>query len=59
MTSKETAIRNAVDAAKAAAQVINDYGADSDEAAGAVEAAIVTADGAKAAGATNDEIKRG
>ncbi|MEE4598001.1 hypothetical protein V2J94_40100 [Streptomyces sp. DSM 41524] len=40
MNNKETAVQTAVDAAKVVAQAVNDYGGDSPQTAGAVDAAI-------------------
>lgn len=49
-----TPVQAAVDAPKITAQAINDYGPDSPQAAGATVDAVTAA---KAAGATDDEIR--
>lgn len=52
-----TPVQAAVDAAKVTAQAINDYGPDSPQAAGAIGATVDAVTAAKAAGATDDEIR--
>ncbi|GGV13707.1 hypothetical protein [Streptomyces spectabilis] len=51
--------QHAVDAAKVTAQAINDYGPDSPEALGAMESALDAVRQARAAGYTDEEIRRG
>ncbi|MFH8797685.1 hypothetical protein [Streptomyces sp. NPDC017941] len=51
--------QSAMDAAKLAAQAINDYGVESEEAVGAMEAALSAAEQACAAGYSADDIRNG
>ncbi|MEU5772695.1 hypothetical protein ABZ819_05240 [Streptomyces venezuelae] len=49
--------QQAAEAAKVAAQVINDYGADSDQAVGALSAVVDGVEAARASGHTDDDIR--
>ncbi|KOG21782.1 hypothetical protein [Streptomyces viridochromogenes] len=54
---KHTAIQAAVNAAAVATQAINDYGRDSDEARGALDAARTAVTTARQHGATEDDLR--
>ncbi|MFH8797071.1 hypothetical protein [Streptomyces sp. NPDC017941] len=51
--------QSTVDAAKLVAQAIGDYGLESEQAVGAMDAALTAAEQARANGYTGEEIRRG
>ncbi|MVO87911.1 hypothetical protein GPA10_24920 [Streptomyces sp. p1417] len=51
--------QSTVDASKLVAQAIGDYGLESDEAVGAMDAALGAAEQARANGYTADDIRNG
>lgn len=54
---KQQAIQNAVNATAVATQVVNDYGAESNEALNAFQAAVQAAATARQHGATDTELR--
>lgn len=54
---KQTAIQGAVNAVATATQAVNDYGRDSTEARGALDAARTAVTTARRHGATDDDLR--
>ncbi|MGW6009689.1 hypothetical protein [Streptomyces sp. NPDC055210] len=57
MTNKQSAVQAAANATAVATQAINDFGADSTEATGALTAAKVAVATARSHGASDDDIR--